>query len=150
MLTNYEIIKSEEFKKLSEVPKHYTSTVKEHSLRVAYIMWKMSSVFNLDSKSAIRVGLLHDMCYTMPEERAKRKGYYVFYHPTDAVENAKKYYGLTAREENAIRYHMFPVSPGMPLNSIGWSLFFADKIATAWDYYAGYKKKKTAANQFAE
>ena len=147
MRTNYEIIKSPEFKKLGEIPKHYTSTVKEHSLRVAYIMWKMADKFGIDRKSAVRVGLLHDMCYTMPEERAERKGYYVFYHPADAVKNAQKYYGINAKEYNAIRYHMFPVAPGMPIYAVGWCLFFADKIATGWDYYAGMKKKKDTAGQ---
>ncbi len=140
MRTNYEIIKSSEFKKLAAVPKHYTSNVREHSLRVAYVMWKLSSFFRTDRYSAVRVGLLHDMCYTMPEERSSRKGYYVFYHPLDAVTNAQKYYGISKREENAIRFHMFPVCPGIPTNAIGWNLFIADKIATAWDYYAGFKK----------
>ena len=74
MLSNYEIVRSKEFKKLAEIPKHHVSNVMEHSLRVAYIMWKMAAKLGLDRKSAVRVGLLHDMCYTLPTERAARKG----------------------------------------------------------------------------
>lgn len=148
MLSNYEIIKSREFRDLEKIPKHYVSNVMLHSLRVAYIMWKMASKSGLDRKSAIRVGLLHDMCYTLPHERASRKGWYVFYHPVDAAQNAERYFGINKKERNAILYHMFPVSPSIPTNSIGWCLFFADKIATVWDYAAGSKTNENRRSDY--
>lgn len=120
------ITKDKDYLKLKDLPRHGTTTTYDHSVRVAYMSKGLAETFNLDADSAVRASLLHDYCFVNYYEKNDHKGFYLFYHPIEAAQNAKKYQ-LNQSEYNAIRSHMFPFSM-FPTSKIAWIITYADKI----------------------
>lgn len=140
------ILKHPKFLELRKFPRHgYTNTL-DHSIRVADAALRFAERMGVDRESAVRVGLLHDMCYVsyyenrrIPKEE-RHPGMYAFYHPEEAAENAKKF-GLTKKELHAIRAHMFPLAVHMPKDKLGLVLTLADKKVSAEECAYSLRKK---------
>lgn len=136
-MTNQDIIKSDEFQYLKSIKRHGTSNTYDHSIRVARTIRILSRWFNCDEETAVKVALLHDLCYVKPEERKDHDGNYCFYHPLEAAENADSFFGLTPLERNAIESHMFPLTTTLPRSKVAWLLTVADKVAAVEDVFMG-------------
>lgn len=130
------IIEHEEYQKMRSIPHHHKS-VFEHSLRVAYLAYKISSKLRLDTVSTIRGSLLHDFYLFKFKKREGKNLIAESYrhsknHPKIAKENALKYFDLNKKEIDIILNHMFPV--GLPKSFEAWITSFADKSLAIFEY----------------
>ncbi len=119
----------------------------EHSVSVAYLAYKISKSFSLDTKSVIRGSLLHDFfLYDWHQEGKKMKKTlfkkHGFKHASYALENANFYFDINNIEKDIITKHMFPLNIKPPIYLESWIVNFSDDVIT-------YKEslKQTAANR---
>ena len=127
------ILENKHYKELKNFPRHRYTNTYDHCLRVAVGTAFIASKIGVNIESAIKTGLLHDMCfanyYKQPliSHGERHTGLYAFYHPVEAAENAIAEFGLTKEEEKAIKSHMFPLSLHIPTSKLAWTLTIADK-----------------------
>lgn len=128
------IIETDNFKQLKNFIHHADHTIYRHSISVAYIAYKMSINKKIDMSSLIKVCLLHDYyLYDWHEKNHKRP--HGFTHPKTAAINAKRDFGLTSKEEKAIKSHMWPLTFfHIPTSKIGLILCIADKRSAHYEY----------------
>ncbi len=101
------VLQIEEFNKLKDVA-HHGITRYDHSLRVAYMTYKVCKFLRLDYKEATEAALLHDFFI---DEVENESGYNrLIKHPDYAVKNASKYFDLSDKQIDIIKTHMFPVT----------------------------------------
>jgi len=138
---------------MRQIPHHHGS-VFEHSIRVAYLAYRMALKLRLDVVSTIRGALLHDFYLYKFKKRENKnllaEGYrHSRNHPKIARENALKYFELNAKEQDIIINHMFPV--GLPRSWEAWLTTLADKSLALMEYSnrAAYKIKKSANKYIA-
>ena len=131
---------------LRNIRRHsYTNTF-DHSVRVAYLAGKMAEYIHADVDSTIKAALLHDFCLTNYNEENDHPGWYLFYHPVEAAENAEAF-DLTEQERRAILSHMFPMAM-VPTSKIGWMITLSDKIVAVYEKTYGVKKIKDRSVYF--
>lgn len=107
-----DIISNKQFNKLKYERHHYATTRYDHSLEVSYKAYKICKKLNLDYKSVARAALLHD--YFFDSDFDVNRGKRIFIHYKKSLENAKMIVDLTAKEENIIASHMFPIGGKKP------------------------------------
>ncbi len=127
------ILESSYYKKLMDYPRHGTTNTFDHCVRVAVCMIWLSSKLNLNVDSAVKTGLLHDLCFVDYLGKHDHPGIYCFYHPEEAADNAIREFGLTRTEERAIRSHMFPLSVHVPSSRLALTLTLADKMTALYE-----------------
>lgn len=117
---------------------HHQDSVYEHSLRVAWIAYKMAKVISKYKKINIRnivVGaLLHDF-YIIPWRDYKNTVLWKkhgFVHGKIASLNCYQFFPslMNARIENTIKRHMFPLTLIPPKYIEGWIVTMADKFVS--------------------
>ncbi|EFE93175.1 HD domain protein [Oribacterium sp. oral taxon 078 str. F0262] len=130
-----EITRNPEYMKLKDLPRHGSTNTYDHSVRVAYMAYRLAPRFGVDRRSAAYVGLLHDFCmvdYHKDDGTSHDGRWYCFYHGEDAVENAAKQgFSLSKKERRAILTHMFPLSTGLPNSRLAYLLTLSDKTVAA-------------------
>jgi len=133
------ILEIKEFQKTISI-KHHGISRYEHSLRVAYISYKMTKFLKLNYKETTEAALLHD--FFLDELEDKNKVSKLMKHPNVAVENASKYIDLTDRQIDIIKNHMFPITFTPPKYLESWIVDIADDIS------AIYERTYSAKTQF--
>ena len=128
-----DILNDTEFKQLKTYKRHNFTNTYDHSIRVAVGSAIIAELLNTDVDSAIKVGLVHDMCFVDRHERKYHDGFYVFYHPVEACDNAHKKFSLTDVEANAIKAHMFPLAVSIPMSKVALALTLSDKIIAVYE-----------------
>ena len=127
--TYNEIVNDNRFKKEKKFLQHGDVTVYEHSLMVTKTCVKIAKKLNLnvDYNSLVKGALLHD--YFLYDWHVKDPSHRLhgFTHPKKAMQNAKRDFGLTKKEENMILSHMFPLVPTLPKTKESVILCLADK-----------------------
>ncbi|MBI9105735.1 MAG: phosphohydrolase [Spirochaetales bacterium] len=103
-----------------------------HTLRVTEHSFRLSSGRRVNVTSLIRGALLHD--FYLYDWHGGCPPFHGFRHPGWALDNAREHFGLNEIEEDIIRKHMFPLTPGLPLFTESAIVSVADKIA-AWNDY---------------
>ncbi len=84
----------------------------DHASLVAYSSFRICRALGLDARAAARGGLLHDLfLYNWQDRSAHSLLDHMLHHPRYALENARRYFTLTAREEDIIATHMWPATP---------------------------------------
>ncbi len=144
------IIEDDKYKTLRHQARHYTSNTYEHSLRVAYLTYKMTK-----DKTSIPVALLHDYC-DRPTGTIfslfKPRTWYAFDHPVVAAQNAYQmlnrlnfefFDSLNDEKIKAIETHMFPLAFGIPKGKTAWALTITDKFCAIYDFFTILNKKET-------
>lgn len=131
------IVESDCFDALSRYPRHIYTDTFSHSVRVAVCMAWLSEKTGVSARSAVKVGLLHDLCFVDYTVKNDHPGLYCFYHPEEAAANAKREYGLTPAEEKAIRAHMFPLALHLPTSRLALTLILADKLVATYEVLYG-------------
>lgn len=124
------ILATAEFSEEMSQIKHHDSTRLNHLLKVSYCSYKIAKYLRLDYDQVARAGLLHDFYLESVYDHDSIKERVLLYtikHPQKAVENAKKYFQLTEKEEDIIRTHMFPVDIKVPKYAESWVVSFVDK-----------------------
>lgn len=137
------IIKNEEVQKMNNI-KHHNTTRMEHSLKVSYYSYVIAKWLRLDYVETARGGLLHDFYLNRVAEQKNIKEKITLYtiaHPKNAVENAKKYFDLSMREEDIIRSHMFPVDFKVPKYAESWIVSFVDKGLSTGEFARKFGRK---------
>ena len=129
------ILTTKEFSETMSHIKHHNSTRLNHLLKVSYYSYKISKYLRLDYEEVARAGLLHDFYLDSVSDQKNIKDKVLLYtmkQPQAAVENSKKFFTLTEKEEDIIRTHMFPVDVKVPKYAESWIVSLVDKsISTA-------------------
>lgn len=112
----------------------------EHLLRVSYYSYRVTKTLRLNYKETTRAALLHDFFLDETENDNALKA--LQNHPNYALENAKRYYSLTEREEDIIKTHMFPVTFQPPKYLESWIVDIVDDVAGI------YEKYRSSCNEF--
>ena len=129
------ILQSKSFRSLLHYPRHIYTNTYDHSVRVAICMAWLAKRGGTDPASAVKVGLL--------------PGLYCFYHPEEAADNANREFGLSRREEKAIRAHMFPLSVHLPSSKLAFHLLLADKAVAVYELTLGVRFLRTRLSRLA-
>ena len=117
--------------------RHHDASTLDHVLKVSYLSWRVCRAFGWNSREAARGGLLHDFFpydWHDRDDPAKPDAPHAFAHPRVAVANARRYFSITAREENIIVRHMWPVTLIPPRYKESWIISLADKIVAALEF----------------
>ena len=121
------VLFNEEFLKTKKII-HHGTTRYDHSVRVAYLSYKLSKIIGGDRKSIIKAGALHDFFLEEYDNNIVKEAKMLVNHPSIAKQNAISYFGVNKKEENIIESHMFPMSNVMPKYKESWIVSIADKI----------------------
>lgn len=133
------ILDNKEFSKTKKKSHHGINRY-SHLLRVSYYSYMVTKILHLNYKETTRAALLHDFFLDETETDSAFKA--LQRHPNYALENAKKYYTLTDREEDIIKTHMFPVTFTPPKYLESWIVDLIDDIAGV------YEKYRSSCNEF--
>ena len=120
----------------------------DHCFHVAYHTYKITKFLKLNYVSATKAAMLHDF-YTneLDDEKNSLKRYCT--HPKIALENARRFFGLTELEEDIIKRHMFPITLIPPKYIESWIVDIIDDIASIYERcYATAKDIKSYAKVF--
>ena len=116
---------------LKAFTQHMNTSRFQHSLNVSYYTFLIARRFHLDSCSAARAGLLHDLYHydwrNLDKEDRPIEGRHCAVHPQIALENARKATSVNAIIEDAIVHHMWPMTLRCPKTKEGWILQAVDK-----------------------
>lgn len=109
---------------------HAHTSVFAHSVAVAYVCVYLALKLHMrvDMRALVRGALLHD--YFLYDWHAFDGGahrLHGFFHAGRALVNARADFALSPIEENAIRRHMFPLTPIPPRCREAWLVCLADK-----------------------
>ena len=129
-----DIIASENFRNTRNYIQHGSMPVYRHCMDVADQSIKISKLLrvNCNERELIRGALLHD--YFLYDWHDKYRDNYQrlhgFYHPGIALKNAQKEYGLSDREKDIIKKHMWPLTIVPPACREAWIVTAADKYCS--------------------
>jgi len=122
--------KSNVVKQMDEYIQHGTTTTLEHCENVAWISYLINEKLHLnaDEKELVEVAMLHDLfLYDWHDVDPSRKTH-GFDHPDIACNNAVKHFGISEKEQEAIRSHMWPLNiTKIPKSREALIICFADK-----------------------
>ena len=127
MMVASPILTHKEFMKTKSII-HHGNTRFNHSVRVAYVAYKLSKFTGADKVSTIRGASLHDFFLVRDDKNILTSAKMFIDHPKIAKENAIKYFAVNEKEQNIIESHMFPTSSVMPKSKEAWLVTIADKI----------------------
>lgn len=113
---------------LGDYQQHGSVSRLDHSIYVAYMSFRIAVHLRLNAREAARGGLLHDLFFYDWHVSGPNCGCHAHRHPLVALENARKYFTLTKREENIIESHMFPLGYTLPRYAESFVVTFADKV----------------------
>ena len=116
-------------KKEKEYMQHGSTSVYEHSVKVAYISLCLAKWLHLkvDPVSLMRGALLHDYFLYDWHEKDRSHRLHGFRHASTALRNAEGDFQLNEVEKNIIARHMFPLNPIPPKYKEAWVVCLADK-----------------------
>lgn len=135
-----DILDHEEFDKIKYI-EHHGTTRFLHSMRVAYISYKVAKFLRLDYREVARAGLLHDFFLSDMERTTKDKFLSTFTHPKYAVATAQQYFKLSNKEVDIIESHMFPLYTSIPKYAESWIVSFVDKIIGTVEFSMQFRHK---------
>ena len=134
-----DILKSKNFNSTKEHIQHGNMTVNNHSMNVAKYSLAISEKLRIPCKKdeLIRGALLHDyFLYDWHDKKVGLKDLRKFYklhgfsHPSIALNNAKRDFALTQRQEDIIKKHMWPLTIKPPVCREAWVVSLADKYCS--------------------
>lgn len=125
-----ELNKTGNYQLLETFIAHGTKTVAQHCRDVAVMSVKISQKLNIqiDYQRLIVAALLHDYYLYDWHVKDENHNLHGFFHGKKASDNAYRDYNVDQEIQNAIRRHMFPLTPIPPTTKIGIIVTLADKI----------------------
>lgn len=126
-----ELLASPQVQAMRDIRHHPGVSCYEHSVFVSYTAFRLAGRWGGDQRAAARGGLLHDLYLYDPKSLPSYRQ--CFAHPIAALRNASALCGgLSSREADAIRAHMWPMARHMPHCREAAAVCLADKLcATA-------------------
>lgn len=138
-----DLVSNSTVQEMKNYKQHYDTSCFEHCKNVAYYSYLICKKYNLDYKAVARAGMLHDLfLYDWRKRENGRKGLHAYTHPRTALENAKKLFSLTKKEEDIILKHMWPVTFCLPRYKESFIITFVDKYCAIQESINAYKSKK--------
>ena len=127
------LLYTEEMQSMRAIKHHPGTSCYEHSVFVAYAVFRLARRLGLDYKAVARAGLLHDLYLYDSRDRSAYEGWQCFAHPKAALKNAGELVDdLSEKEKNSIIAHMWPLARYMPHYREAYVVNLADKLcATA-------------------
>lgn len=128
-----DILSNEHVLSMKDFMQHGNTSCYEHSLNVSYYSYILCKKLNLDTKSAARAGLLHDLFLydwhtsTLSKNSPINKKH-AFHHPYIAFKNAKENFELNNIEKDIILKHMWPLTIVLPKYKETYVIVLIDKI----------------------
>ncbi len=132
-----DIVRTKEFCAMKRYRHHIKGNVYRHCVKVAYLCYRHCKRHRKgqDPTELVRGALLHDYYLYDWHDMTKGNRLHLFTHPKRALANALcRYPDLSARQQDMIRRHMFPITPLPPRTRAGWLVCFYDKVAAVGDY----------------
>ena len=124
---------------------HGNTNTLSHCLMVSYGSYKLAKLFGLNYKAVARAGLLHDFfLYDWHETKVGQKFFdkHGFTHPKVAVNNALKYFELSALEKDIILKHMWPLTfRQIPKYKESFLVSLVDKYCSTKEIFKGIVRK---------
>jgi len=131
-----DLLAQEEVQRMADFIQHGRTTCLDHCLSVSYTSYRICRRLGLDSRSAARGGLLHDLFlydWHVPDPNRKWHG---FKHPRIALTNADRCFSLNPVERDIILRHMWPLTPVPPRYPEAFVVTMADKYVTVKEFMA--------------
>ncbi len=123
-----DLITSEQVESMKQWRHHFSVTTYDHSLFVSYVAFRLARRLGRDYRMAARMGLLHDLYLYDSHDKSAHPGNQCFDHPVAAARNAAQLVELSAKEENIILSHMWPLAKTMPRSAEALIVNAADKF----------------------
>lgn len=119
---------------MMDIPQHGQGiSCYHHCLYVSFVSYAMAKRVGVDFKAAARGAMLHDLYLTRWEDTDIGLFRRLLIHPKMALENAKVF-NLSAKEEDIIVNHMWPLTPALPKSCEAKIVSIADKICAAVEF----------------
>jgi len=142
------ILNNKEFKQIENIEHHGISRL-DHSLKVSYYAYKVSKALRLNYHETARAGLLHDFFLSSEDRTTKDRVISTFVHPKEAAFNANETFGISKKEEDIIKSHMFPVNLNVPKYAESWIVNLVDKFIGGYEFSVKFQGKlKYATNLY--
>lgn len=106
---------------------HGRTSCLEHCLAVSRLSFIWAKKLGLDSRSAARAGLLHDLYLYDWHCEHPVPGLHGFTHPKTALRHADRYFQLSREEAESILCHMWPLTWRLPRCRLAWLICLVDK-----------------------
>ena len=140
-----DILFNREFLKLKGYSHHANITRYEHSINVSYLGYKFAKKVGANAVELARAGLFHDMFfYELEDYENKSHNYFkshAYTHGKVALENARKIFALSRREEEMIETHMWPLTIIPPKYIESYIIGIVDKYSTIYELYLSRKRQ---------
>ena len=130
---------------MRSLPHHPGVNCYEHSVFVAYAAFRLARRWGLDYRACARAGLLHDLYLYRWDDQSAHPGLQCFDHPVFALRNARELTDLSAREQNIILAHMWPLALHLPRSREAWVVSLADKLCATGEVAQIYQRMKLRA-----
>jgi uncharacterized protein len=115
---------------------HGNTTCLEHCFYVSYMSYLVCRYLRLNSRSAARGGLLHDLFLYDWHVAKPERGLHGFVHPYIALENANDYFELNEMEKDIIVKHMWPLTIRLPRYKETMVVVLVDKYCAFMEIFA--------------
>ena len=140
-----ELLRHENFKRLSGYKQHFKSTRLKHSIDVGYLSFYVAKILGLDYISAGKAALLHDLCFHK-KTGLRHSVKMLRQHPKDALANALEICELSEKECDIIVRHMWLITLRPPRSAEGFVVTFVDKYCASKEFVSsifrrGYERK---------
>ena len=134
---------------LQYYPHHHRVTRYEHVLLVAQLSFRIARAWGLDSRAVARSALLHDLYHGGKDANYLRHSRT---HPLTALHNAMNVTTLSAKEQNIIASHMWPLCTARPRSREAWLVNAVDTLTAFVDVLGcnGTLRKQTGSDRMKE
>ncbi len=132
------IYKTSEVYKLKDFLHHRDKSRLEHVLEVAFYSYLIGKKMNLDLEAIVKGAILHDLFYYDWLREGPR--FHGFRHPKISLENAKKVFPLSKKEQDIIKKHMWPLTLTPPLYLESFVVAMVDSFCSFRDYIPGLRR----------
>lgn len=136
-----DLIDRPELARLKEITHHVRTNRFQHCVNVSYYSYLVCRRLGLDSRSAARAGLLHDLFYYDRRQynsgREKGEPSHSLMHSRIAEGNARRLTELSSLESDIISRHMWPMTRKLPKYRESLVVCMIDKYCAVLEFIAG-------------
>ena len=134
---------------LQYYPHHHRVTRYEHVLLVAQLSFRIARAWGLDIRAVARSALLHDLYHGGKDANYLRHSRT---HPLTALHNAMNVTTLSAKEQNIIASHMWPLCTARPRSREAWLVNAVDTLTAFVDVLGcnGKLRKQAGSDRMKE
>jgi len=148
-----DILASDSFRSEVNYIQHGVISCYEHSLAVTYVsVWLVRNIWRgADMKSVVRAALLHDYFLYDWHDDAAWHCLHGYHHARKAMQNARRDFHISRKEQQIIYRHMFPLNiTRLPYFKEAAIVCLADKICALTETVTGKNYKPVLTKGFLQ